>query len=428
MNELRRKTFLTIYAILTAILVTVLVLINIRNYNMERGNIERILNILDERGGMRNGERTPEAGGMDGRMPGPRDPNNMMVMDYEAYTVVLDDKSEIETIYSHGNEADDFDIKSAAEEIKGRIGSMNITDPGQERRDSIFIGNLYRERYSYKYRYGDTIVIINNSPVREKLMSLLAESALILVIMDLVIYFVSRLITGWITKPADEAFSRQKEFIADASHELKTPLAVIMASADEISAGTSSEDPSRKYIDNILYESDRMNSLIAGLLNLSKLEDGNVRDTYKEENISRIIEKTCLAYEAVAYEQDVTIQTDIDENMNLVCSRNDIEKMVSTILDNAVKHSYRDTTVRVNAHPLKGGTVIKIINKGDPIKEEDRERIFERFYRADKSRERSSNRYGLGLAIARRIARNHKGDIKAFSADGDTTFEITLHS
>ena len=428
MNELRRKTFLTIYAILTAILVTALVLINIRNYNMERGNIERILNILDERGGMRNGERTPEAGGMDGRMPGPRDPNNMMVMDYEAYTVVLDDKYEIETIYSHGNEADDFDITNAAEEIKGRIGSMNITDPGQERRDSIFIGNLYRERYSYKYRYGDTIVIINNNPVREKLMSLLAESALILVIMDLVIYFVSRLITGWITKPADEAFSRQKEFIADASHELKTPLAVIMASADEISAGTSSEDPGRKYIDNILYESDRMNSLIAGLLNLSKLEDGNVRDTYKEENISRIIEKTCLAYEAVAYEQDVAIQTDIDENMNLVCSRNDIEKMVSTILDNAVKHSYRDTTVRVSAHPLKGGTVIKIINKGDPIKEEDRERIFERFYRADKSRERSSNRYGLGLAIARRIARNHKGDIKAFSADGDTTFEITLHS
>ena len=105
-----------------------------------------------------------------------------------------------------------------------------------------------------------------------------------------------------------------------------------------------------------------------------------------------------------------------------------MKKMVSTILDNAVKHSYRATTVRINAHPLKGGTVIKLINKGDPIKEEDRERIFERFYRADKSRERSSNRYGLGLAIARRIARNHKGDIKAFSADGDTTFEITLHS
>ncbi len=428
MKELRRKTFLTIYAILTAILVSALVMINIRNYNMERTNVERILNILDERGGMRNGEITPMDGGIAGHMQGPRDLGNMMVMDYEAYTVILDDNGEIETIYSHADETDDFDIGNAALEIKDRVSSMNSISPGQERRDSIFIGNLYREWYSYKYKHGDTIVIINNRPIRDKLMSLLAESALILIIMDIIIYLVSRLITGWITRPAQEAFKRQKEFIADASHELKTPLAVIMASADEISAGTPSDAPGRKYIDNILYESDRMNSLIAGLLNLSKLEDGNVRDTYKEENISRIIEKTCLAYEAVAFEQAVSIQTDIDEDLSLICSKDDIEKMVSTILDNAVKHSYRDTTVRVSAHPFKGGTLIKIINKGDPIKEEDRERIFERFYRADRSRERSSNRYGLGLAIARRIARNHKGDIKACSESGDTTFEITLHS
>ena len=106
--------------------------------------------------------------------------------------------------------------------------------------------------------------------------------------------------------------------------------------------------------------------------------------------------------------------------------KDEMEKMISTILDNAVKHSYRDTTIRVTAHRIKGSIMIKIINSGDPIPDEDKERIFERFYRSDRSRDRSDNRYGLGLAIARRIALNHNGDIKAYSRDGNTTFEIML--
>ena len=120
-------------------------------------------------------------------------------------------------------------------------------------------------------------------------------SLVLFFIMDAVVFFISGAITKWITKPAEEAFRKQKEFIADASHELKTPLSVIMASADELGAGGASDESGRRYIENIRYESDRMRKLLASLLELSRLEDADVRKSYREENLSRIIEKTCLA-------------------------------------------------------------------------------------------------------------------------------------
>ena len=250
------------------------------------------------------------------------------------------------------------------------------------------------------------------------------ESLLIWIVMEIVIVFVTRLITGWITKPAEEAFLRQKEFIADASHELKTPLAVIMASADEIQG----QDADKKHIENIRYESDRMSRLIAGLLKLSHLENGDEAEARTEENLSMILEKTCMSYEAVAFEEGVAIDTKIEEGLQYKCHKVEIEQLAATLLDNAVRHSYKDTTVRVEAARSKGkgGIVIKVINTGDPIPEEDREKIFERFYRGDKSRNREDNRYGLGLAIAKRIAQNHNGDIETYSEGKDTVFKVVL--
>lgn len=417
MKELRNKTILTIFSILTAILITGLTILNINSYRREYMSIERGLNVFDNRGGFKDGPPGPNAAGSGEWKQKPRELDNMMIMDNEVYTVKLDGDGEIENIISHGNTSGDFDIENTAVMVKSLVyGSQS---------DLIYIGNLYKDKYSYKYRVNDLIVILNNEEKSGKLKSLLLESVIIFIITEAVIFFVARLITGWIARPAEEAFRRQKEFIADASHELKTPLAVIMASADELS-GAVSFDKNEQYIENIRYESDRMNRLITGLLDLSKLEDDKSRESFKEENLSKIIEKTCLAFDGIAFEQSVMIQTDIEKDISFQCVKDEMEKMISTILDNAIKHSYKDTTVRVNAHIIGNNIVVKIVNTGDPIKDEDREKIFERFYRADRSRTRSDNRYGLGLAIAKRIAINHKGNIKAYSGGGDTTFEIVL--
>ena len=414
MKELRKKTTITIFVIFSAILITSLLTINIRNYGRERESIEKNLNILENRGGLKNGLNVKNKGGKDDRKIKFRELENTMIMDYEIYTVEIND-SQITKIVSHGNESKDFDAESIAKSI-----IRDVHD------NCVHIGNLYLGGFSYKYMNEESIVLLNNAETSDKLRGLLLESVIIFVISETVLYFFSRLITGWLVKPAEKAFSRQKEFIADASHELKTPLAVIMASSDELDAGTEESDPKRRYIDNIRYEADRMNRLILSLLNLSRLENTNAGDGYKEEDLSRILEKSCLAYEGVAFEQGVGIKSEIEENLKFKCDKDEIEKMISTILDNAVKHSFKDTEVRVGAKQTRHGIVITVINSGDPIKDEDKDKIFERFYRADESRNRSDNRYGLGLAIAKQIAINHNGTIRAWSDKGDTTFEIIL--
>ncbi len=412
MKELRKKTFWTILILLSLILLSAMIMLNVRSYSRESEGIRRNLGILDDRGGFRRDAGEPAPGPPDGKMMDRDKLKNMMIMNYELYTVQLQN-GEISEILSHGNESDDFDAEAAAREIIAGESS-----------DSIKVGNLYSRDYSYRYRYMDSIVILNNKEVKNKLWELLGQSLLIFILLELVIIVASGKITKWITEPAESAFAKQKEFIADASHELKTPLAVIMASADEI----KEKDENRKYIENIRYESDRMNRLITGLLNLSRLEDGEDTAGYKDEDLSRILNKTCLVYEGVAYEQGVTIQTDIEEGLHLKCSREEIEQMTATLLDNAVRHSYPNTAVRVIAGSVKGknSISIRVINSGDPIPKEDREKIFERFYRGDRARGRDDNRYGLGLAIARRIANNHNGDIRADSENGDTVFLVTL--
>ncbi|MBR3103232.1 MAG: HAMP domain-containing histidine kinase [Lachnospiraceae bacterium] len=422
MKELRKKTKWTLIAILSMILLVVLVLMNVRAYQREREDIRRSLGMLDNRMRPGNPGSNPVMGGTErppvpGDRTGSQDPagkpwdmENLMILDHELYIVELQDGA-ISEIRCLGEASEDFDINAAAAEILAK-----------EKRDGMHAENLYTGGYAYQYRHMDSIVILNLRETAKKLWELIGETFILFVLMEALIVFVAGRITAWITRPAEEAFARQKEFIADASHELKTPLAVIMASADEMQV----QEENRKYLENIRYESERMSRLIAGLLKLSKLESGEDTAAYKEENLSRILEKTCLAYEGVAFERNVAVDTDIEEPILFQCNREEIEQMASTILDNAVRHSDPDTTVRMIAKSRKDSISIQVINTGAPIPAEEEEKIFQRFYRGDKARSREENRYGLGLAIARRIARNHNGDITAHSEGGETVFHIVL--
>ncbi len=406
MKELSRKVFLTVLGMLSLFLTLSVVLVNVVGYRREYEGVRRNLGLMNDHG---MGPRD--------EMPGPApafdDFENMRIMDYDVYTVELSSDGTVTRIFSLGNEESTFDAEAAADEILRKYS-----------KDTLMVENLYAGKYSFNYKMDNSIIIINDASIAKKLRTLLVESLAIFIVIELLLIFISRLLTGWITKPAKEALERQKEFIADASHELKTPLAVIMASSDELVA----DETSGKYIENIKYESDRMNRLISGLLDLSKLEEDASKESYKEENLSKIVEKTALVFEAVAFEQGVTIETDIEDGITLNCSKDEIEKLVSTLLDNAIKHSDKDTAVIIRLSKSKSLVNIQITNKGEPIAQGDEEKIFERFYRADKSRSRSENRYGLGLAIAKRIVINHGGSIKASSdgKTGTTTFEVTF--
>ena len=402
MKELNRKVFKTIFWILSLFIITGIVIYNVSSYKKEYESVKRTLKMVEERS-------KNEPRGFNNFVPEPRERNfdNIMIMDYEVYTVKLSN-SKIEKIISHSNDTSDFDIENIAKIIIGK-------------NKGISIGNLYSNNYSYNYT-DNTVIVINTNNINKKLTLVLIESFIAWIGFEIIIYYISKMLTKRITKPANESFLKQKEFIADASHELKTPLAVIMASSDEL----KSDKKNAKYIDNIKYESERMNTLIKSLLDLSKLENGVSINSYKDENISKIIERVSLTFEGIAFEQDIKIKTNIEDDIIFKCSKEEIEKLISVILDNAIKHSYKKSSVIVNVNKDKNNINIEIINFGDPIKSGDEEKIFERFYRADKSRNRDTNRYGLGLAIAKNIVINHNGWIKAYSKDGKTTFKINL--
>ncbi len=407
MKELNKKVFKTIFLILSLFVISGIVLYNVESYKNEFDNVKRNLTFIEDKDGFKPEGNPPAPKEFDDSMPERDDRvlDDMMIMDYEVYTVKLNGKS-IDRIIKHSNKISDFDIDNIARLVVSKDKGLKV-------------GNLFTNKYSYNYS-DDTIVIINTATINNRLSLTLIYSIIVLLGFEIIIYVISKALTKRITKPALEAFSKQKDFIADASHELKTPLAVIMASSDELKSDKKNE----KYIDNIKYESERMSNLIKSLLDLSKLENGVSINSYKEEDISKIIERVCLTFEAVAFEQEVKIKTDIEKDIMFKCSKDEIERLIGVILDNAIKHSYKKSLVVVNVKKYKNNIYIDITNKGDPINPGDEEKIFERFYRSDKSRNRDANRYGLGLAIAKNIVTNHNGIIKAYSKDGKTTFKI----
>lgn len=403
MEKLEKKTFYTIFSIISLFIVVTIIIFNIQSYQKEYNAIKTNLSRMNM---MIFGEPN-------------RNPNNQnfeylndkIIMDYDFYTFILDRNNNVIYKISHNeNSFNNRIIKKANKIIFNNYNS------------NIKINPLYFSDIAYNLKLGKYLIIVDTSNIRYRLLLLLLISTLILGLSEILIYYVSKKITKWITAPVEETFNKQKDFIADASHELKTPLAVMMASIDCIEVNKKNE----KYINNIKLESDRMNNLISKLLDLSKAENVSNKEMYNDNDISKIIEKRVLVFESLAFENNVDIELDILKNIIFKSSKTEIDELVSILIDNAIKHSYKNSTIKVKLYKEKNNIILDVINHGDDILEEECDKIFERFYRMDKSRNRDSNRYGLGLAIAKNIVNNHDGQIKAFSKDNLTTFRIVF--
>ena len=223
-------------------------------------------------------------------------------------------------------------------------------------------------------------------------------------------------------RPIQETFEKQKQFISDASHELKTPLAVIEANTDVLEGQTGNN----KWINYIQNEIDSMNKLINELLLLAKMENVDELKEYKEFDISKETEIIVSMFESMAYEKKVLLKSDIQENIMLNGNKEDVEHILSTLIDNAIKHTAQSEEVIVELKKNKNNITWQVKNMGEPIQEDEREKIFERFYRIDKSRNRKEKRYGLGLAIAKSTVQRYNGNIDVLYRDGFTIFRVSI--
>ncbi len=235
-----------------------------------------------------------------------------------------------------------------------------------------------------------------------------------------VIAVVTWLFSFWVFKPVEETLYKQRQFISDVSHELKTPVAIISANADVLKNNGDNE-----YVENIKSQSKRMGYLVNDLLTLSSLEEGSSVVKKEVFSASETVLKSILPFDAVAFEKGKFIKFDIGENVFVSGVREDLFKICEILTDNAVKYSLKGTEIVITLKKDGKKAVLSVFNRGCNVALEDKERIFERFYRADASRSRECGGSGLGLSIAKSLARRNNWKIAAKPILGES-MEITL--
>ena len=406
MKKLKAQVFAVIFLIMTLFTTAVFVAYNTMEYHREYTSIERSLNQTERM----EFDRKPLEESEDFK-PDAKDFGSFKFVDKTVYTVIFDSDGSVSKVMNHSdNSVTDDEIK----EIATTMASQSLQKE---------IGNLYFADYSYQYRGNQCIVLVDNAETKAALRTTLLYSFVLYLLIEAIIFITSRLLTLRITKPVAESFEKQKQFIADASHELKTPLAVIIASADAL----ESNPDETKWLANIKSEGDRMNKLIADLLDLAKSEAVTDKSEFAVGDLSKLVEKASLTFEGVMFEKGVMLADEIESGIELNMNAPKMQQLMSILLDNAAKHSERGTTVEVSLKRERD-IILTVTNEGEGIPKGEEEKIFERFYRADESRNRSENRYGLGLAIARNICELHNAAISAASENGKTTFKVIFKS
>ncbi|MCH5151613.1 MAG: HAMP domain-containing histidine kinase [Clostridiales bacterium] len=236
--------------------------------------------------------------------------------------------------------------------------------------------------------------------------------------------FISVILSHVAIRPVAESWKMQKQFVADASHELKTPLSVIMANTDLVASHPNETVASQmQWIENARAETARMAELVNDLLFLAKSDDG-VKTTVEVVDMSECIERTVLTYEAVLYENGKSFDYEIAPHLQIRGNEGQLKQLATILLDNANKYSRGVGNIKLNVGIIGKNVEFSVSNDCDFLTEEQLEHLFDRFYTVDQSRTSSGN--GLGLSIAQVICQTHGGKITATYLDGRITFTATL--
>lgn len=278
--------------------------------------------------------------------------------------------------------------------------------------------------------FGTRIGFVDRENEENSLTSLVQISLLVGLGGLLAFFFISLFLSGLALKPVKLAWEQQKQFVADASHELKTPLTVILANIGILrSHPEETVGEQMKWVDYIGAEASRMNTLVGSLLFLAKTDDSKKELIMSEVNLSDAVWNAVLPFESVAFENGRTLHSGIDPGLFIIGDEGMLRRLTVILLDNACKYSNEGGTVTVLLSQSQDKIRLSVHNTGDPIPPEQQEHLFERFYRADESRAREKGGYGLGLAIAQSIAERHKARLTVQSGDGEgTTFAVVFQA
>lgn len=241
----------------------------------------------------------------------------------------------------------------------------------------------------------------------------------------LALWGISVLLARWMIRPVEAAWQEQRQFVADASHELKTPLTVILTNAELLQSPDCDEVQKARFSESILVMSRQMRGLVEGLLELARADRGPDRAAVQRFDFSACMTRASLPFEPLFFERELTLESFIEPGLQLCGDEEKLRHLPEILLDNALKYARSPGQVILSLRRQGSHALLTVSNTGDPIPAAERKEIFKRFYRADKSR-RCSGSYGLGLSIAESIVQAHGGKIWAESAGGWNRFVVQL--
>ncbi|WKY45895.1 ATP-binding protein [Eubacteriaceae bacterium ES2] len=401
-KKLKRRFVLIIMSMLGIVFLFIIASINYSNYSYSKTHSSALLQTLIQNNGEAKPINEPTSDAFRFALP-----RNDFEFD-QFVTVKLDDKLNITEVLGFKGEADLSDNwisvidavlaeSSSSESLDGYCYQLVEIDDG-------FMLAIIDQR-------------ISDAMNRRTLWTSLTIGGLGL----LIFFFIAIFLAKILTKPVEEAFEKQKQFISDASHELKTPISVISINADVL----ENEIGENKYLSYIKMESNRMDYLVNDLLTLARMDSIKNRDYYKVFDLSQVTEGVSLTFESCAYELNKILQIDIQKNIMLYGDSEKIKQLLSILVDNAIKYASDCGMIRVSLEMKNDERHLSVFNTGEGISLSERNKIFERFYRVDASRSKKTGGYGLGLAIAKSIVEQHGGKIWVEGETGKwISFEI----
>ena len=340
--------------------------------------------------------------------------NNRMDMTIK---IDLDNTNEVVAVSSKLN-TDDLDINDIVTKVIN--GSEDI--------NTIKING---ESFAYLKQdigNGKRIVLMSKSFQQDMLWSLLRIFIGVGSLSLVVLFFISIYFTNKAINPLEETFKKQKQFIADASHELRTPLTIIKTNVSLLRENELETIQSqKKWINYIDSQASRMSTLINEMLSLANLDANRKKEERININLSKMLSDTLLVFEVVIFEKGLILEEDIVNDIFINGEKDQIKKLISILMDNAIKYTNDNGKILVSLKAERNKAKLIIKNTSEGIKKEHLEKIFERFYRVDDSRDRGTGGYGLGLSIAKAIVDDHKGKIHAESIiNNETSFIVEL--
>ena len=427
-RKLRLKFILVSMLSVTIVMVLLIGVINIMNYRSVVKNADRILAMLTDGGGRFPGivNRSQDTSSNRSRTGNRRDTRNPE--DFLRWMTRFsseDNENNPELRYESRFFSVTLNLRGEVISTRtDRISAVDSEDAALMAREIYTSGKVVGFKGDYRFRKtinpnNNMILIIFYDCGRSlsNVRSFLFTSIAISVICLLMVYILIAISSKAVIKPAADAYEKQRQFITDAGHELKTPLAIINADADvlEMELGGDGEESSNEWLSDIRKQTARLTELTGNLIYLAKTEEGTKEAfTFVDFPVSDVIAQEVDSFKGPAQAAGKTIDTKIDDNLSMNGDQKAIRQLVDIFLDNAVKYSPEGGTITVKLKKSGKYIGLSVTNSTkNPVTKENIKHIFDRFYRADESRNSETGGYGIGLSIAKSIVEVHKGKISA---------------